>query len=329
MREIIDREILLLYRGLFNKLITETSIFVNDAQALCAIFMFLFFAVRAYGMLVGDKDLKIMPLLRPFGLAFVLFLWPEFIGLMNVPGELIADKSKGILEDRIGEVDALQLLRRKKMAEVARRLIEDSAELEQWDDGEEDDWASWTGVDFGQIFDEIKGYYIIILSKLRWLVVETLEFIVITIFQVCSYFIFFLQIIFGAILIILGPFAFAFSTLPAFKDSYINWIARYFSVTLYLGLGYLVMSLSMLLITYALEKELLILEYVLQNEAAFFLFISSNDGSANFYLVSLLIGASTMLTIPILSTWIISTTGIGNAVSTAVKGGMVITRAVT
>ena len=86
------------------------------------------------------------------------------------------------------------------------------------------------------------------------------------------------------------------------------------------------MSLSLLLVEYSLEKELLLLDFVLQDEAAFFFYISSNDGSANFYIVSLFVGALVMLTIPVISTWIVSTSGINNAVSTAFRGGSSILR---
>lgn len=320
MRELIDRNILDLLEGLFNRLVSELSLFTNDAQALCAIFMLLFFGLKSYGMLSGDKPLEIVSLLRPFALAIVIFLWPLFIETINLPVEVVTRKSKDLLKDRIDEVDAIQVERRIKMAEIARKLIEDSAELEKFDSATEDEDFKILGVDFGKIFDEIKGYYIIILSKMRYVLVELLEFLVITFFQVCSYLIFFLQIIFASILIILGPFAFAFSVLTGFNDAYLQWIARYISVSLYTGIGYIIMSLSMLLIRYALEKELLLLDFVLQDETAFFFYISSNDGSTNFYLVSLLVGGLAMLTIPIISTWIISTSGIGNAITSMSRG---------
>ena len=59
-----------------------------------------------------------------------------------------------------------------------------------------------------------------------------IEFIVVTFGKyvpICL----FLQIIFTGILVILGPLAFAFSVLPAFRDAYIQWIARFVSVSLY------------------------------------------------------------------------------------------------
>ena len=145
----------------------------------------------------------------------------------------------------------------------------------------------------------------------------------------CSYLIFFLQIIFAGILIILGPFSFAFSVLPGFRDAYIYWLARYFSVSMYSAIGYIIMGLSMVLIQYGMEREIELLRYVLGNEAAFIFYVSQNDGGSGFFIVSLLIGGLSMLTVPVISTWIISTSGVGNALTAASRGAGRIARLVS
>lgn len=320
MREIIDREILGLFEGLFARLSDLSLAFLHDAQALCAIFMFLYFGIKSYGMLSGDRPLEIMPLLRPFALALVIIFWTGFVDAINFPLQVVTEKAKGLLEDKIDLINTIQQERRELLSEVARRLIEDSAELEQFNTSNDVENMALIGVDFGAIFDEIKGYYIILLSKFRYLIMETIEFVTISFFQACSYLIFFLQVVFAAILIILGPFSFALSVLPGFRNAYTGWIARYISVSLYTGIGYIIMSLSMVIIEYSLRKELLLLEYVLSDERAFFFYITSNDGGSNFYLVALVTGGLAMLTIPVISTWIINTAGVGSAISSMKRG---------
>ncbi len=320
MREIIDREMLLLLEGLYGMLTTELSVFLSDAQALCAICMLLYFAMKSYTMLSGDERLEVMTLLRPFALGMVIIFWPQFVELIAVPGEIVSDRTRVLLKDRIDEIDAIQLERYQKLAEVSRRLTEESAEIEQFaDQGKEEDWMSTLGIDFSEVFDQIKGYYVLVMSKFRWLLMEVAEMLVLTVFQACSYLIFFIQIIFAAILMILGPFSFAVSVLPAFRESYSRWIARYVSVSLYAGLGYLVMSLSMTLIKYALLKELSVLDYILEDDLAFYAYVSSAAWASNMYLIVLIVGAIAMLTIPVLSTWIITSGGVGHAVSTATR----------
>ncbi|MDZ7606514.1 MAG: hypothetical protein U5K79_13205, partial [Cyclobacteriaceae bacterium] len=248
--------------------------------------------------------LQILPLLRPFALALVIIFWPAFVDLINGPMGYITDKSKAMFSDRIVMVDAVAQERMILIDSVARRLIETSAEIEQVQNGSTDaSWYETLGVDFDALFDQMKGYFIIIMAKMRFFFMQVIEFLVITVFQVCSYFVFFIQIVFGAILVILGPFAFAFSVLPGFLDAYIHWIARYLSVSLYSSIGYIVMSMCMVVVQYGIERETELLRYILSNEAAFILYVSQNDGGANFFIISLLLGGLVMLTIPVISTW--------------------------
>ena len=82
-----------------------------------------------------------------------------------------------------------------------------SAELEEIQQGANDDaWYESLGIDFNVLFDQMKGYFVLIMAKFSFFFVQIIEYMVISIFQLCSYLIFFLQIIFAGILIILGPF---------------------------------------------------------------------------------------------------------------------------
>src|ERR1700761_3471963 len=65
-----------------------------------------------------------------------------------------------------------------------------------------------------------------------------------------------IQIIYSSILVILGPFSVAASILPAFRDSFSTWNARFISVSLYSGIGYLIMYLCALMQEYALQSEI-------------------------------------------------------------------------
>ncbi len=321
MHTLIDQFMLDLFEGLFLALRDHLSVFTSDAQALCAIFMLLYFGIKSYGMIAGDERLEIMPLLRPFALTMVIMLWGPFVDLINFPLEVVTVKSRALFDDRIDAVDAVSQQRMALIDSVATKLIESSAELEEVQQSTNDEaWYESLGIDFNVLFDQMKGYFILIMAKFRFFFVQIIEYLVITIFQLCSYLIFFLQIIFAGILIILGPFSFAFSVLPGFRDAYIYWLARYISVSLYSAIGYIIMGLSMVLVQYGMEREIELLRYVLSNEAAFIFYVSQNDGGSNFFIVTLLIGGLAMLSVPVISTWIISTSGVGNAISTISRG---------
>lgn len=79
---------------------------------------------------------------------------------------------------------------------------------------------------------------------------------------------------------------------------------------------------------YGIEREIEILEYALRNEAAFVMYVGMTSGGVNSFLLTALLGAFSMLTIPFVSTWIVSTTGVGQAVGGMVGGAAIATKAI-
>ena len=157
---------------------------------------------------------------------------------------------------------------------------------------------------------------------MQLLFTQMLELLGIWILRIAVYIIFMLQIIYSSILVILGPFAVSVSILPAFRDSFSTWIARFVSVNLYSGIAYLIMYLCGLMQEYAMTSEISkYQELVGQNgttanleQMAWF----AGNGILSFgtVIIVFLIGAICMFTVPSISTWIISTSGISSATST-------------
>src|ERR1700678_805765 len=79
--------------GLKASIWTNFGLFIGDAQALAAIFMIIFFAIKSYEMMVGDKRMEIMPLLRPFGLAMVILWWGAFVKVVAYPTDLVESQT--------------------------------------------------------------------------------------------------------------------------------------------------------------------------------------------------------------------------------------------
>ncbi|WP_317128743.1 hypothetical protein [Mucilaginibacter gracilis] len=135
-----------------------------------------------------------------------------------------------------------------------------------------------------------------------------------------------IQIIYSSILVILGPFAVAASILPAFRDSFSTWIARFISVSLYSGIGYLIMYLCGLMQEYALQSEISKYQVLVGTNgtaadmAKMAVFAGNGILSFGTVIVVFLIGAVCMFTVPSISTWIISTSGISSATSSFGRG---------
>ena len=328
MNELIDKFLFELFDGLRDKTTVLFGEFIADAQALAAIFMLLYFGVESFKMMSGDKKLEIIPLLRPFALGLVLMFWIPFINLISYPGELLTAQSKAMFTNQIDEVELLSRNRYALIDSVAVELLHTSLEVERAENEVKDKkWYDFS-IDFSAIGDKIAGLYVYVVAKVKMIMFNIIEFIVVTCWQVCTYFVFFLQIIFTGILVILGPLAFAFSVLPAFRDAYIQWIARFVSVSLYSCIAYIVLSISLVVMQYGIEREIEILEYALRNEAAFVMYVGMTSGGVNSFLLTALLGAFAMLTIPFVSTWIVSTTGVGQAVGGMVGGAAIATKAV-
>src|SRR6185437_10026886 len=101
-----------------------------------------------------------------------------------------------------------------------------------------------------------------------------------------------------------------------------TWIARFISVNLYSGIGYLIMYLCALMQEYAMQSEISKYQVLVgQNGTSADLeklawFAGNGILSFGTVIVVFLIGAICMFTVPSISTWIISTSGVSSAAST-------------
>jgi len=319
--------------GLKNSIWTHFDLFIGDAQALAAIFMIIFFAIRSYEMMVGDKKMEIMPLLRPFGLAMVILWWGAFVKMVAFPTDLVANQTEQMFNSIQGTVDGLRFTRAGLMVQVADSLYSYQAQA----DVAEKESDTWYGQAWNSVTSTIKQGISTVISPLmelknrltvgmQLLLTQLLELLGIWILRTAVYIVFMIQIIYSSILIILGPFSVAASILPAFRDSFSTWIARFVSVNLYSGIAYLIMYLCGLMQEYALQSEISKYQALVGSNgttadmARFAAFAGNGILSFGTVIIVFVIGAICMFTVPSISTWIISTSGITSATSSAGRG---------
>ncbi|GAA4196278.1 plasmid transfer protein [Pedobacter jeongneungensis] len=320
-----------------NTIWTHYDAFIADAQALAAIFILIFFAIKSYEMISGDKQLEIMPLLRPFGLTMVILWWSIFTRVLAYPTDVVEQKTSAMFDGSQSEINDLRLQRAKLMVEVSDQLYKIQAET-QTAKTEADTWYenAWESVKssvkegFSEVWNPIVEMRNRLEVGLQLLATSLLETLAIWILRICTYIIFIIQIIFSTILIILGPFSVAVSILPAFRDSFSTWVARFISVNLYSGIAYLVMYVASLFQHYALEAEITRYQELVGTGGASLeklgWFASNGILSFGMVIVTFIIGALTMLTVPSISTWIVSTSGVSSAASSMGRGASSMTR---
>jgi hypothetical protein len=310
---------------------THYDAFIADAQALSAIFMLIFFSIKAYEMMSGDKHLEIMPLLRPFGLVLVILWWSAFTRVVAYPTDLVENKTEALFNDSQTEVNDLRIQRAQLMVNVADSLMSIQAQTEiasneagTWYQKAWDSVKSTVKDGFAQVWNPIIELRNRMQVSMQLLLTSLLETVALWFLRLCVYLIFIIQIIFSTILIILGPFSVAISILPAFRDSFTTWVARFISVNLYSGIAYLVMYVASLFQRYAMEAEITRYQALLTTSGDNLEKLGwlAGNGILSFgmVIVTFLIGGLTMLTVPSISTWIVSTSGITSAASTMGRG---------
>lgn len=326
---VYETGVMVFLKGLKDSVWTHFDLFITDAKALAAIFMIIFFAIKSYEMMVGDKRMEIMPLLRPFGLAMIILWWGTFVKMIAFPTDLVTNQTEQMFESEQTIVNNLRLNRANLMLAVANSLYTFQAQTEV----AEKESDTWYGQAWDSVTSTVKQGISSVVSPLielknrltvgmQLLFTQLLELLGIWILRLAVYIIFMLQIIYSTILIILGPFAVAVSILPAFRDSFTTWIARFVSVNLYSGIAYLIMYLVGLMQEYALTSEISKYQELVGQDG-----LSANlekmawfagNGILSFgtVIIVFLIGAICMFTVPSISTWIISTSGISSATST-------------
>lgn len=320
--------------GMKDSIWTHFDLFIADAKALAAIFMIIFFAIKSYEMMSGDKTLEVMPLLRPFGLTMIIIWWGAFVRMIAFPTDLVALRTEEMFRSEQNNVNNLRFERAEYMYKVANSLYTFQAESEV----AEKESDTWYGQAWDSVTSTVKEGISTVVTPLvelknrlaigmQLLLTQLLELLALWILRLAVYVIFIIQIIYSSILIILGPFAVAVSILPAFRDSFSTWIARFIAVNLYSGIAYLVMYIMALMQKYALSSEIskykaLIGPTGTDGDYMARLTIFATNGVLSFgtVITVFLIGACCMFTVPSISTWIVSTSGITSAASSFGRG---------
>jgi hypothetical protein len=333
---VYEEGVMVFLKGMKDSIWTHFDLFITDAKALAAIFMIIFFAIKSYEMMAGDKQLEVMPLLRPFGLTMVILWWGTFVKVIAFPTDLVAVKTEEMFMSEQTNINNLRFIRADLMIKTANSLYTFQAQSEV----AEKESDTWYGKAWDSVTSTVKEGISTVVSPLielknrlsvgmQLLLTQLLELLGLWILRISVYIVFVIQIIYSSILIILGPFAVAVSILPAFRDSFSTWIARFVSVNLYSGIAYLIMYIMALMQKYALSSEISKYKELVGPDGAgsmekMLWFASNGVLSFGTVIIVFFIGAICMFTVPSISTWIISTSGISSAASSFGRGSVTV-----
>ena len=115
-------------------------------------------------------------------------------------------------------------------------------------------------------------------------------------FEAIVYLIAFLRTVFCVLLIIFGPLVFAVSIFDGFQDNYLQWIARFINVNLYLPIALLILSLVQEVLIYVLEAEIVQVKSSLIYQPSMY-YVSN--------MVVPICGIAGLLMVPKIASWIV------------------------
>ncbi|MEO0573435.1 MAG: hypothetical protein AAF039_17165 [Bacteroidota bacterium] len=307
--QIVDAAIFGDINALYREMKAMGGSFLVHARSLVAILMVLYFAVKGYGIMVGDSDVDIMPLVRPFALLLVILFWGTFVNMIEFPLKVIENTGEGITENTINRTNELFQQRQIAYTGLIERINSDADRYQESLEASEDN--AWWDIVLGSIETlnlRLDALRVMVTAKIKYLMFSVIEWLVLAFFKACMYLIFYLKALVGGILVALGPFAFAISIVPGFKDAYLKWISRFVSVLLYGLLGHLAINTAMIFVNSALTREVAFLQFLTEtaSRSAFVSYVVQPNITETSFLVALIVGAFGMLSIPIISNWIIS-----------------------
>lgn len=290
--------------------IDNSQILVNMARAIGGIAAFLYISKRIFEQLIADNPISLLPLLRPFALLLVITFWSPFVQLLMVPTKGLTKLSEAVYAD--------------KKHIVAARLEEKQtaifyADLPSFQENQEKEATLWdkginmllttTNILTGRALQHQITFYV--MDGIRQLMESFFEAVV--------YLIAFLRTVFCVLLIIFGPLVFAVSIFDGFQDNYLQWIARFINVNLYLPIALLILSLVQEVLIYVLEAEIVQVKSSLIYQPS--LYYVSN-------MVVPLCGIAGLVMVPKIASWIVSASGTGSGGGRMVKTAamMVITK---
>lgn len=293
--------------------IDNAGMLVGMARAIGGIAAFFYISKRIYEQLIADSPVFLLPLLRPFALVLVLTFWGPFINLLMAPTKGLTHLSESVYADK-------KHLVAEKLEEKQDAIL--TVDMPLFYENEEKEAALWDkGINLLlTTYNIISGRAL--QHQINFYIMDALRQVLESLFEVLVYLIAFLRTVFCVLLVIFGPLVFALSIFDGFQDNYLQWIARFINVNLYLPIALIMLSLVQEVLIFVLDAEIAQIKSMPLYVPS--LFYVSN-------LVVPVCGIIGIIMVPKIASWIVQASGTNSgagrivrtaAVMAATKGAM-------
>lgn len=271
--------------------VNHARVLVDMARAIGGIAAFFYISKRIYEQLIADNPVSILPLLRPFALVLVITFWGPFVNLLLAPTKGLTKLSEAVYADKKHIV-------KQKLDDKQQAIL--ATDLPLFYENEEKEAALWDkGINL-----LLTSYNILtgraIQNQINFYLMDATRQLLESFFEVLVYLIAFLRTVFCVLLVIFGPLVFALSIFDGFQDNYLQWIARFVNVNLYLPIALLILSIVQEILIYVLDVEIAQINAVLIYHPKMF-FVSN--------LIVPVCGIVGMAMVPKIASWIVSASG--------------------
>jgi hypothetical protein len=296
------------------------------AKQIAAILSLVYLMVRAYAMILGEGRFEVMPLFRPFLICLAIINFSLLIEILSFPGEAATTDSEAKFIANAQIVDQDMDNKQALNDTLFNRLIENTNELKQLfggtkseDMGTGEAALNWLSGGAYETLSNMQAY-IVVYEQLLWVKLSMwmqgfVMWLVMGIFKGICYCLFFLQVLLIYVLTTLGPISLGFSVAGPFKDAWVQWAAKYISVSFYSTIGYIVLNLSFAILHYGFQQEIDRLNQVLAQSDVreqFIASVSHIDNFVGYLFIALITALAGIISTPVISTWIVQTAGTGN-----------------
>ena len=317
-----DPNIMDLIRGI--QLQLGSGEFIAIAKEVAAILSLMYLSVKAYAMILGEGRLEIMQLFRPFLITLVIVNFGFYASIAGGLGTAAASKEEGLFQANASHMDDLMFTKDSLSTTFWTRVLDSTSQIRN-QIADQDNINSDKVIDAGDPnwlmgglskavahAQNAIGSYITIYEQLAWAKLSMwmqglIESIALSIFKGIAYCLFFIQMILMHILLILGPVSFALSIVGAFRDSWVQWTARYIAVSFYTAIGMIVLNMAILIISYGMQQEISRMQQILDKAVGpdFYQSVIHIDNFLGYLLIGLLVAIGGIMTVPAVSGWIV------------------------
>ena len=258
------------------------------ASAIAAIGATLYIGMKVLGHFARAESIDVFPLLRPFAIGFLVLnftIVTDFLGALIKPVETV---TQNMVDVQVTRIQQLEQLRQQKIQERMAKLDRDMGdELNNWSIGQ---------------------YLSLLVEKQRMYLSEGfnsfLKNLFYAFFLAARLIILTARAFFLIVLTIIGPLAFALAIFTGFQDSHLMWMARYVQISLWFPLANILGTI----VSY-LQGKVISLQYLeLANNVP-----DEAQSGELIYIVFMIIATLCYFTIPTISGYIISSSGVAGA----------------